>query len=43
MYQHQLHQQINQCRQEKDFPNNDAGILFHTRFIANGDRHKGSL
>ena len=36
MYQHQLHQQINQCLTEKDFPDNDAGILFHTRFIANG-------
>src|SRR5262245_51503962 len=36
MYQHQLHQQINQCLKEKDFPDNDAGILFHTRFIANG-------
>ncbi|HEY5778384.1 MAG TPA: alpha-amylase family glycosyl hydrolase, partial [Terrimicrobiaceae bacterium] len=36
MYQHQLHQQINQCVKEKDFPEGDAGILFHTRFIANG-------
>ncbi len=36
MYQHQLHQQINQCIKEKDFPDSDAGILFHTRFIANG-------
>ena len=36
MYQHQLHQQINQCTKEKDFPDSDAGILFHTRFIANG-------
>ncbi|HET7239356.1 MAG TPA: alpha-amylase family glycosyl hydrolase, partial [Terrimicrobiaceae bacterium] len=36
MYQHQLHQQINQCLREKDFPESDAGILFHTRFIANG-------
>jgi amylosucrase len=36
MYQHELHQQINQCLKEKDFPDNDAGILFPTRFIANG-------
>ncbi len=36
MYQHQLHQQINQCLREKDFPESDAGVLFHTRFIANG-------
>jgi amylosucrase len=36
MYQHQLHQQINQCVRERDFPEGDAGILFHTRFIANG-------
>jgi amylosucrase len=36
MYQHQLHQQINQCLKEKDFPDSDAGILFHTCFIANG-------
>ncbi|HEY5952775.1 MAG TPA: hypothetical protein VIT18_00330, partial [Terrimicrobiaceae bacterium] len=36
MYQHQLHQQITQCVKEKDFPDSDAGILFHTRFIANG-------
>jgi hypothetical protein len=35
MYQHQLHQQINQCVKENDFPEGDAGILFHTRFIAN--------
>jgi amylosucrase len=35
MYQHQLHQQINQCVKEHDFPDGDAGILFHTRFIAN--------
>jgi amylosucrase len=35
MYQHQLHQQINQCVKEKGLPDGDAGILFHTRFIAN--------
>ena len=35
MYQHQLHQRINQCVKEKDFPEGDAGILFLTRFIAN--------
>ncbi|MGA7216247.1 MAG: amylosucrase [Terrimicrobiaceae bacterium] len=36
MYQHQLHQQINQCAKENDFPSGDSGILFLTRFIANG-------
>ena len=35
MYQHQLHQQINQCVKEKNLPEGDAGILFLTRFIAN--------
>ncbi|HEY5770656.1 MAG TPA: alpha-amylase family glycosyl hydrolase [Terrimicrobium sp.] len=35
MYQHQLHQQINQCVKEKELPEGDAGILFLTRFIAN--------
>jgi amylosucrase len=35
MYQHQLHQQINQCVREENLPEGDAGILFLTRFIAN--------
>ncbi|MGA9576880.1 MAG: alpha-amylase family glycosyl hydrolase, partial [Terrimicrobiaceae bacterium] len=35
MYQHQLHQQINQCVKEGNLPEGDAGILFLTRFIAN--------
>jgi amylosucrase len=35
MYQHQLHQQINQCVKEENLPEGDAGILFLTRFIAN--------
>ena len=35
MYQHQLHQQINQCVKEENLPEGDAEILFLTRFIAN--------
>ena len=35
MYQHLLHQQINQCVKEENLPEGDAEILFHTRFIAN--------
>ena len=35
MYQHQLHQKIAQCAKREDFPEEDAGILFLTRFIAN--------